>query len=62
MTPPQIILLVGAVTELLQALLPALRDVTTGQPISAERQLAVRQKLDAVRGMLADLPDHWKPK
>lgn len=62
MTPLQIIQLVELVSGLLQTLLPVVAEAVKGGTISAESQLAVRQKLDALRAKLdsGDLGDHWK--
>lgn len=62
MNTVQILALFAAATELIETLIPALRDALSGGQVSAERQLAIRAKVDSLREKLdsGDLGDHWK--
>lgn len=62
MNTAQILALFAAATELIEAIIPALRDALAGGVVSAERQLAIRAKVDLLREKLeaGDLGDHWK--
>jgi hypothetical protein len=62
MNPATITAIIAGAAQVIEIAAPILSDLIAGKAVPAERQLALRQTLDALRVKLDSegLGDHWK--